>query len=109
MSGPFMTHWRSRSESMRAVKRRKCDEAFLGKRFEIVREIHLEPDADGRPRVFYNLFGQPCRHGFVLRNLETDERIAVGTDLIKVIAHVYGGVTLPVRRRGRPPKNRAPE
>lgn len=93
---------------MRAVKRRKCDEAFHGKRFEIVREINLEPDAEGRPRVFYNLFGQPCRRGYVLRNTETGERIAVGIDLIKVIAHVYGAVELPVRRRGRPPKNPTP-
>jgi hypothetical protein len=93
---------------MRKLKRRKCDEAFHGKRFEIVREIKLEPDEDGNPRVFYNLFGMPCRRGFVLRNVETGEKIAVGVDLIKVIAHDYGAVELPVRRRGRPPKNPPP-
>jgi len=108
MSGIFTPEWRSRGESLRANKRRKCDAAFQGKRFEIVREIHLEPDENGNPRVFYNPFGQPCRHGYVLRNLETGEKIAVGGDLLKVIAQDYHGVELLRRRRGRPPKNATP-
>lgn len=93
--------WRTRGESLRVTKNRKLDETFKGRKFEIVREIHLASD-----QVFQTRFGNKARHGYVIRDVETGEEMVVGNNLLRLINQRYQAVELPVRRRGRPPKVR---
>jgi hypothetical protein len=99
--------FRTRAESLRASKRRRLDDAFRGRKWEIVHEIRLPRAAPGEhQQMFRTEFGQWGRHGYVIRDVESGKQIVVGNGLLKIIAQRYQGVTLPVRRRGRPPKNR---
>ncbi len=95
--------WRSRGENVRATRKRKLDETFHGKRFRIVREVHLPFG-----QVYQTIFGNKGRHGYVIENVATGEQLVVGLALLRLIHDHYEGVDLPPRRpRGRPPKVRA--
>lgn len=102
--------FRTRGESLRLVKKRKLDKEFRDRKWEIVQELHMpsEPNEKGEIELLRNPFGGLHRHGYALRDLDTGRVIYVGNHLLKIIANQYQGVTLPVRRRGRPPKNRVP-
>lgn len=100
-------NFRTRGESLRATKQRKLDELFRDRKWEIVKEFCHPRAAPGEDQdKDETVLGQWVRRGYVIRDIATDEQIVVGNDLLKIIARRYQGVTLPVRRRGRPPKNR---
>lgn len=108
IANPQHELFRTRGESLRATKQRKLDTMFRGRKWEILQEIHLpdEPDANGDYPRFENPFGNKARHGYVIRDVVSGQVVYVGNSLLKIIATRYEGVVLPVRRRGRPPKNR---
>lgn len=87
----------SRGEALKATQQSKLDTAFAGKTFEIVQEVHLP-----HGQVFQTQFGNKGRHGYILRDTATGDRIVVGTRLLRHIANRYQGVELPPKRR-RPP------
>lgn len=87
----------SRGEALKVTQQRKLDDAFTGRTFEIVKEIHLPYG-----QVFVTAFGNKARHGFILRDTETGERIVVGRRLLRHIADRYQGLTLPAGRRRQP-------
>ena len=88
--------WRSRGENMRATRRVKMDAAFRGRRFEVVREVHLP-----RGQVFQTMFGNKGRHGYVIRDCESGQEMVVGAILLRLIHDRYAGVDLPVRQHRR--------
>lgn len=84
----------SRGEALKATQQAKLDAAFAGKTFEIIEEVHLP-----HGQVFQTQFGTKGRHGYILRDTETGERIVVGSRLLRRIAERYQAVTLPTGRR----------
>lgn len=77
-------------ELIRASKQRQLDEAFKGKVFDIVREVHLP-----KGQVFVTQFGQKGQHGYIIQDRATGERHVVGWTVLKHIHDRYLGVTLP--------------
>lgn len=63
------------TETVKAPTRtEKMDELFKGKKYDILKEVHLE----GEDR-FQTPFGNKGRHGFVLQEKGTDNRFIVGS------------------------------
>lgn len=87
----------TRGEALKATQQRKLDTAFAGRTFEIVEEVHLP-----HGQVFQTRFGNKGRHGFILRDTDTGERVVVGARMLRLIAERYQAVALPTGRR-RPP------
>lgn len=72
----------------------RYDRAYKGKKFKIVKEVHLPPG-----QVFTTEFGHPARHGYIIEDLDTGHRKVVTRTLLTMIAARYQGVELPDRRR----------
>ncbi len=92
--GPNGETLSQRQARLRQAKLRRFDEEFQGKKFEVVREVHLP-----HGQVFVTKFGNKGRHGWVIRNRDTGEEMVVGDTVLKLIHDRYLGVTLPKRRR----------
>lgn len=87
---PVMSH----GDAIRAGKLRKLDEAMVGRQWEIVQEVHL-PEG----QVFMTEYGGRGRHGYILRDVETGERIVVGRKMLRTIHDRYNSVALPYKTR----------
>lgn len=90
--------WR-RGDKLRAARDRKYEETFAGQKFEILDEVHLPPD-----KAFQTAFGHRGRHGYIIRNVATGEKLVVGKAVLTVAHERYGAVDLPetpLRRRDR--------
>jgi hypothetical protein len=83
----------SRQQADRVAMDAKLDAQFTGKKWHIVREIHLPED-----QRFQTMFGHQGRHGYILREASTGEEIVVGRKLFKIIRERYLGVPKPRRR-----------
>lgn len=84
----------SRGQKVAAAYGRKLDDAFAGRTFDIVREIHLP-----KGKAFRTAFGHLGRHGYVIRDRATGAEQVVGLRLLHTIHDRYHGVDLPDRRR----------
>ncbi len=82
---------------------KRMDELFRGRRFDIEKVISL-PEG----QVFMTVLGRPARHGYVLRDRESGERIAVGYRMLQHIHDLYLGVDMPARKRERAGRNESP-
>ncbi len=83
------------TKALRAAQQDKFDAAFRGRKFDIVREVHL-PEG----QVFKTQFGNYGRRGFILRDRATGEEIVVGRRVLRIIHDRFLGVNLP--RAGKP-------
>jgi hypothetical protein len=72
------------------------DAAYLGKKFDIVGQVHLPQGS-----YFVNRFGRRARHGYVIQDRATGEKQVVGWQLLKKIHDLYLAVDLPTRRTYR--------
>lgn len=80
---------------MQKTRRAKLDAAFKGKKFVILREIHLEDD-----ERFETPFGQLARHGYALQEVGNEEnKMLVGIGVLRRAAYDYQAVELPPQRR----------
>ncbi len=82
------------SAQLREAKQDRLDEFFRGRKFDIVREVHLDED-----HVFKTRFGNLGRHGYVLKDRATGEELVVGRTLLRLIHDRYLGVNLPRVRK----------
>jgi hypothetical protein len=81
----------SPSEPVKPANReQKIKDLFEGRRYSIVREVHL-----GEKQRFVTPLGNRGRHGFLLQEDGTDYRIVVGARLLQIAAQTYGAVDLP--------------
>ncbi len=83
----------TRAQTVTEVRLRNLDALFAGRSFEIVSEVHLPVG-----QAFRTVVGSLARHGYVLKDRETGEKIAVGFKMLKVIHDRYLGVDLPRKR-----------
>ncbi len=83
-----------RVAALRETHEAKLDKVFRGRVFTVVREIHLPAG-----QVFRTVLGEQARHGYVLVDRVTGERIAVGAKTLRIIHDRYLGVNLPPDRR----------
>ncbi len=83
----------TRSQKIIEVRLRKLDSIFAGRSFEIVSEVHLPVG-----QAFRTVTGSLARHGYILKDRESGEKIAVGFKMLKVIHDRYLGVDLPRKR-----------
>jgi hypothetical protein len=91
---------RTRQGSMyRNTMLARMDKLFRGRRFDIEKVISL-PEG----QVFVTALGRPARHGYILRDRATGERIAVGFKMLQHIHELYLGVDMPSRKRERAKK-----
>lgn len=79
---------------------KRMDTLFRGRRFDIEKVISL-PEG----QVFVTALGRTARHGYILRDRASGERIAVGYRMLQHIHDLYLGVDLPARKRERAKKN----
>lgn len=91
-----------RGEALYAAHREKVRDAFQGKKFKILKEIHLEED-----QRFETQFGNKGRHGVILENVETGEKLIVGNTILRRIARDYGSVDLPPEAQRRKRRTKA--
>jgi hypothetical protein len=79
------------------TRQEQKDELFKGKKYTILKEVHLEGD-----ERFQTPFGNKGRHGYVLEEVgNTSNRFIVGASMLTQIAAEYGAVTVPVKDRKR--------
>lgn len=83
-----------RGEALKATRQRKLDEAFAGRAFEVVAEVNLPPG-----QVFQTPFGNKGRHGYIIRDRETGDRMVVGKQVLRILHDQYQAVALPQKRR----------
>jgi hypothetical protein len=89
---------RTRAEALLATHRQKMDELFSGKKYEIVKEVHLNEG-----QHFQTPFGNKGRHGFALREVSDHKNhFTVGASVLRKAAEEYGAVELPTA----PPRKR---
>lgn len=86
----------ARGKVLQAIREEKMREAFEGKKFVIDSEIHYGPD-----ERFETPFGNKGRHGFILRNVETGERLVVGESVLRRISEQFKAVDIPEKKRKR--------
>lgn len=94
---------KNRSAHMRETRKAKLDRLYLGQRYTIVKEIHLEGDAR-----FETPLGNKGRNGFAIVNEDPTQegdkaKHIVGATLLALIAKDYGAVDLPPAKRKRKP------
>lgn len=86
---------RRRARKMQKTRRQKLDAAFAGKKFIILREIHLAED-----ERFETPFGQKARHGYALQEVgNEDNKFLVGIGVLRRAALDYQAVELPTPQR----------
>ncbi len=66
------------------------DRIFSGKKWDIEREIHLPKN-----QRYITVMGRRARHGWILRERTTGERVALGYQTLVYVHERYLGVTLP--------------
>lgn len=92
----------SNAQALKATMARKLDELFRGRTFDIVSEVHLDEG-----QVFLTVTGSRARHGYILKDRDSGEQIAVGTYMLRIIHTRYLGVSLPPDRRKSVHRNRS--
>lgn len=93
---------RTRGEALAVTRKAKFDEYFLDKKYSIIGEVHLDKDPEtGKQQVFQTPFGNKGRHGFVLQEEGTDNKVVVGATVLRKAAKEYGAVELPEKRTRR--------
>ncbi len=104
MGGPQPHADRTRQASRyRTTMHQRMDELFRGRRFDIEKVISLPEGQE-----FVTALGRRARHGYILRDRATGERIAVGYQMLRHIHDLYLGVDLPARKRERAPRKESP-
>lgn len=83
-------HVSDRASTLAIKHRAKLDALFKGRHYTVIKPY----DAGEGKRAFTAL-GNQCRHGFILRDDETQERILIGIKVLKQAASEYGAVTVP--------------
>ena len=93
----------ARGEALYAAHQEKVREAFQGKKFKILKEVHLEED-----QRFETLFGNKGRHGVILEEVgNPDNRLIVGNTILRRVADEYGSVELPPEAQKRKRRTKA--
>jgi hypothetical protein len=79
----------NRGSSTSETMARKTQEAFEGQKFTILGAIHLPMG-----EVYQTPMGSTGRHGFLLRNDDSGEKVVIGRQLLLKIERLYGCVDL---------------
>ena len=83
-----------RSDALAETRKQKLDEMFSGKKFEILKEIHL-PEGE----LFQTPLGNKGRHGFAIREQgNPSNQFIVGKTVLKQASEQYGAVDLPEKK-----------
>lgn len=87
----------SRGDKMRATRDRKMKELFEGKQYAILGEIHLSEDEQ-----FQTPFGNKGRNGYVIKEVNSGNRLMVGETVLRKAHEKYGSVPgLPPQKEKR--------
>lgn len=93
----------TRGEALYAAHQEKVREAFEGKHFTVLKEVHLDED-----QRFETAFGNKGRHGVILQeDGNPDNKIIVGATILRRIASEYGAVDLPPETQKRKRRTKA--
>jgi hypothetical protein len=80
----------ARADRLRIIREAKLAEVFAGRRLVFVREVHLP-----HGQLFQSALGRKARHGFILRDLDSGQRFAVGLIVLLQIIERYPVADLP--------------
>lgn len=84
-----------RGSKLAANRKAVLDKLFTDRKYVVKGEVHLGPDENGAQQVFQTPLGNKGRHGYVLEEVGTGERVVFGKTMILRIAEEYGAFELP--------------